>query len=118
MSIIKYFFEFLIIIILFIFFKILGLKFASYVGGKLGNLFGPFFRSNKKIKSNVLRAFPNLETNERLELPLRGQKANCGTLWTMAPELLRGKTHDASCDIWSLACVLPLLMAFLWKSKT
>ena len=64
MSIIKYFFEFLIIIILFIFFKILGLKFASYVGGKLGNLFGPFFRSNKKIKSNVLRAFPNLETNE------------------------------------------------------
>ena len=64
MSIIKYFFEFLIIIILFIFFKILGLKFASYVGGKLGNLFGPIFRSNKKIKSNVLRAFPNLETNE------------------------------------------------------
>ena len=64
MSIIKYFFEFLIIIIFFIFFKILGLKFASYVGGKLGNLFGPFFRSNKKIKSNVLRAFPNLETNE------------------------------------------------------
>ena len=64
MLIIKYFFEFLIIIILFIFFKILGLKFASYVGGKFGNLFGPFFRSNKKIKSNILRAFPNLETNE------------------------------------------------------
>lgn len=24
----------------------------------------------------------------------------------MAPELIRGGVHDASCDIWSLACVV------------
>lgn len=29
-----------------------------------------------------------------------------GTLSTMAPEVLRGQTADASSDVWSLACVL------------
>ena len=48
MKIIKYFFEFLIIIILFIIFKILGMKFASNFGSFIGGSLGPFFRSKKK----------------------------------------------------------------------
>jgi len=31
---------------------------------------------------------------------------NCGTLWTMAPELLGRRSHDVNCDIWSLAVVI------------
>ena len=61
---IKYFIEFLVIVIFFLIFKILGLKLSSYIGGKLGNLIGPFFRSKKKIKTNILRALPNLQPKE------------------------------------------------------
>ena len=49
MKIIKYFFEFLIIIFLFIIFKILGFKLASTLGGLIGKLIGPLFRSKKNI---------------------------------------------------------------------
>ena len=45
---IKYFFEFLIIILLFAIFKILDFKLASNFGGFIGKLIGPFFRSKKK----------------------------------------------------------------------
>ena len=48
MKIIKYFFEFLIIIILLLIFKILGIKLASNFGSLIGGLLGPFFRSKKK----------------------------------------------------------------------
>ena len=63
MKIIKYFFEFLIIIILFIIFKILGMKFASNFGSFIGGSFGPFFRSKKKITVNIKKALP--ETSEK-----------------------------------------------------
>jgi len=54
MKSIKYFIQFLIIFILFFVFKILGLKFASYISGKIVSLIGPFFRSKNLIKSNIL----------------------------------------------------------------
>ncbi len=60
MSSIKYFFQFFIIFILFIVFKILGLKIASNFSSLLLKIFGPFFRSKKLIKQNILRAFPNI----------------------------------------------------------
>ena len=63
MKIIKYFFEFLIIIILFIIFKILGMKFASNLGSFIGGSLGPFFRSKKKITLNIKKALP--ETSEK-----------------------------------------------------
>ncbi len=53
MKIIKYFFEFIIIISLFCIFKIIGLKNASNIGGILGKLIGPLFRSKKIIKQNI-----------------------------------------------------------------
>ena len=64
MKLIKYFTQFLIIFIFFIIFKILGLKFASYLSGKIVSLIGPFFRSKNLIKSNILKAIPNLNENE------------------------------------------------------
>ena len=64
MKSIKYFVQFLIISILFLIFKILGLNFASYLSGKIVSLFGPFFRSKNLIRSNILKALPDLKTNE------------------------------------------------------
>ena len=64
MKSIKYFTQFLIISILFLMFKILGLNFASYIAGKIISFVGPFFRSKNLIKSNILKAFPNLPQNE------------------------------------------------------
>jgi len=64
MKSIKYFTQFLIISILFIMFKILGLNFASYISGKIISFIGPFFRSKNLIKSNILKAFPDLPQNE------------------------------------------------------
>ena len=60
MKIIKYFFQFLIIIIMFFIFKILGLKTSSALSGKLFEKIGPLFRSKKLIHSNLKKAFPNI----------------------------------------------------------
>ena len=63
MKSIKYFIQFLIIIIFFLIFKILGLKLASNISSKILSLFGPFFRSKKVIESNIFKAFPDLDNN-------------------------------------------------------
>ncbi|MDC1250694.1 lysophospholipid acyltransferase family protein [Pelagibacteraceae bacterium] len=57
---IKYFFEFLIISSLFVVYKFLRLKVSSYISGKLFETFGPIFRSNNLIKSNIQRAIPKI----------------------------------------------------------
>ena len=64
MKSIKYFIQFLIIIIFFLIFKILGMKFASYFSGKIVSYIGPLFRPKELIKSNLLKALPNLDSNE------------------------------------------------------
>ena len=67
MKIIKYFIEFIFIIILFIVFKILGYKLASNFGSFIGGLLGPLFRSRKNILSNIKRALPDIsEKNQKL----------------------------------------------------
>ena len=60
MKIIKYFLQFLIIIIFFSLFKILGLNISSALGGKLFENIGPLFRSKKLIHSNLKKAFPDI----------------------------------------------------------
>ena len=60
MKIIKYFFQFVIIIIMFSIFKLLGLKTSSALSGKLFEKIGPLFRSKKLIHSNLKKAFPNI----------------------------------------------------------
>ena len=68
MKIIKYFLQFLIIIIMFSIFKILRLKISSALSGKLFEKIGPLFRSKKLIHSNLKKAFPstNLENLDKI----------------------------------------------------
>ena len=60
MKIIKYFLQFIFIIVLFSFFKILGLNISSALGGKLFEKIGPLFRSKELIHSNLKKAFPGI----------------------------------------------------------
>ena len=64
MNKIKYFFQFLIVIFVFFIFRLLGVKISSFIGGKIFQFIGPFFRSKKIIHLNIKRAFPNLEQKE------------------------------------------------------
>ena len=64
MKTIKYFFEFIIISLLFLVYKILGLKISSFISGKLFEFFGPLFRSKQIIKSNIQRAIPQINLQE------------------------------------------------------
>ncbi len=59
MKLIKYFFQFLLIMIFFLIFKILGYRISSNFGGKLFEIVGPLFRSKQLIHSNILKAIPN-----------------------------------------------------------
>tara|TARA_B100000963_G_scaffold112542_1_gene97947 strand:- start:79 stop:927 length:849 start_codon:yes stop_codon:yes gene_type:complete len=63
-----YFLQFFIIIIFFFIFKILGIKLASNLGGKIFQIIGPLFRSKKLIYSNIKKAFPNINQNELNEI--------------------------------------------------
>ena len=59
MNKIKYFFQFIFILIFFLIFKIIGLRNSSSLGGKLFKIIGPFFRSSDLIHENIKKAFPN-----------------------------------------------------------
>ena len=58
---IKYFFQFLLIILFFSLFKILGCRISSAIGGKLFEIIGPLFRSKRLIISNINKAFPDID---------------------------------------------------------
>ncbi len=64
MKYLKYLIQFILIIILFIVFKILGPNKSSYLGGKLFEIIGPFFRSKKLIYSNIKKAIPNINSED------------------------------------------------------
>ena len=65
MNKIKYFFQFLFILIFFLIFKMIGLKKSSSLGEKLFKIVGPFFRSSNLIHKNIQKAFPN-ETQDKI----------------------------------------------------
>ena len=60
---IKYFLEFIFIIILFLIFRLIGLKLSRILASYLFVILGPLFRSKKTIYSNISLAFPNSEEN-------------------------------------------------------
>ena len=62
MKIIKYFLEFIIVIFLFIFFKIIGRKLSSDLGCKIAKNLGFKFKSKERTIANIRRAFPTLDT--------------------------------------------------------
>ena len=64
MNKLKYFAQFILIVVFFLIFKILGLKFASFISGKFFQLIGPIFRSKKLIHSNIKKAFPKIDEKD------------------------------------------------------
>ena len=77
MKIIKYFFEFISIISLFCIFKIIGLRNASYLGGIIGKVIGPLFRSKNIIKQNIKNGLGEVDKNRETEI-INGMWSNIG----------------------------------------
>ena len=65
MNKLKYFLQFLFIILLFSIFKIIGLKYSRYLSGIIVSIIGPMFRSNDLCHSNIVKAFPRSNKNDR-----------------------------------------------------
>ena len=57
MKYIKYFFQFILIKLFFLIFKLIGYKNASNLGGVIGSKIGPIFKSKKIIKNNLKNCF-------------------------------------------------------------
>jgi len=68
MKTIKYFLEFTSIISLFTIFKIVGLRNASNIGGFLGKIIGPLFRSKQIIKQNIKTGLGNVDKKKESEI--------------------------------------------------
>ena len=68
MNKIKYFFQFIFVIVMFLIFKILGIRLGSLLGGKLFQIIGPIFRSKKLVFENIRRALPNISKNELISI--------------------------------------------------
>ena len=56
----KYLIEFIVIIVFFFIFKILGLKISTFISRKIFNIFGSIFRSKKVVSKNLKIAFPKI----------------------------------------------------------
>tara|TARA_Y100000389_G_C17354182_1_gene460154 strand:+ start:116 stop:979 length:864 start_codon:yes stop_codon:yes gene_type:complete len=68
MNKLNHFFQFIVIIFLFLLFKLLGLKLSSALSGYILLLIGPIFRSNKLSLENLKKAFPNSKHQERSKI--------------------------------------------------
>ena len=64
MKYIKYFLQFILIIFSFLIFKVLGPKISSYISGKIFEIIGPYFRSEKIIHSNIKKALPEISLED------------------------------------------------------
>ena len=84
MKSIRYFFEYIFIIILFSLLKVLGYKTASEFGCFLGKTFGPFFRSKKIIKNNLIK-FDNSLTPEEITNISKEMWGNYGRILSEYP---------------------------------
>ena len=64
MKYLNYFIQFVLTILCFIVFKILGPSLSSRLSGKIFEKIGPFFRSKRIIHSNIKKAYPNIEMKQ------------------------------------------------------
>ncbi len=93
---IKYFLEFLLWIILFLIFKIIGFKNSSNISGKIGEIFGPFIRSEKILKKNILNAFPNIDNNslKKIKKDMWNNYGRTFAEYAFIKEFKNGKLED------------------------
>jgi len=76
----KYFFQFLGVLILLLFLKILGKTYSLKISGKIFSFVGPLFRSKKICEENLIRAFPKIDHNEREKI-ISDMWFNYGTIF-------------------------------------
>ena len=93
MKLVKYFFEYILIIILFILFKLVGYRIASELGCFLGKTFGPFFRSKEIIKDN-LNKFDSTLTPEKLNDISEEMWGNYGRILSEYPYISNFRKGD------------------------
>ena len=84
MKLIRYFFEYVFIIIFFGLLRLLGYRIASEIGCFLGKTFGPLFRSKKIIKNNLIK-FDNSLTPERITSISKEMWGNYGRILAEYP---------------------------------
>tara|TARA_B100000886_G_C20386810_1_gene476438 strand:+ start:564 stop:1421 length:858 start_codon:yes stop_codon:yes gene_type:complete len=84
MKLVRYFFEYIFIIILFSLFKLLGYRIASEFGSFLGKTFGPFFKSKKIIRNNLIK-FDNSLTPEKIKDISKEMWSNYGRILSEYP---------------------------------
>ena len=84
MKVIRYFFEYILIISLFGLFKLLGYKISSEIGYLLGKTFGPFLRSKKIIEKNLIK-FDNSLSHEKIKKIASEMWGNYGRIFSEYP---------------------------------
>ena len=93
MKSIRYLFEYILIIILFCLFKLLGYRIASEFGYILGKTFGPFFRSKKVIKNNLIK-FDSALTLEKISNISKEMWGNYGRILSEYPFISNFRKGD------------------------
>ena len=76
----KYFIQFILVIIFFIFFKLLGPNLSSRFSGKIFQFIGPIFRSKKIIHENIKRAIPEINSKD-LQRIIKSMWNNYGNIF-------------------------------------
>ena len=93
MKLIRYFFEYVLIIILFGLLRLLGYRIASGFGCFLGKTFGPLFRPKKIIKNNLIK-FDNSLTPERVTSISKEMWGNYGRILAEYPFISNFRKGD------------------------
>ncbi|MFL2895954.1 MAG: lysophospholipid acyltransferase family protein [Candidatus Pelagibacter sp.] len=86
MKSLKYFLEFLIIIIFFLIFKVLGYKIASDFGNLIGKIVGPRFKSKKIITNNIKNFRPSIK-NDEINIMIKKMWGNYGRILAEYPHI-------------------------------
>jgi len=89
---IRYFIEYIIISILFVFFELIGYQKSSNIGAKIGKVFGPIFRSKNIIKKNLENAGIKNEINQKKIIEEMWE--NYGRILAEYPFLKKFKTNE------------------------
>ena len=82
----KYFLEFIIIVVFFLIFKILGYKIASNFGNLIGKIIGPRFRSKKIITNNIKIFRPSIK-NDEINIMIKKMWSNYGRILAEYPHI-------------------------------
>ena len=81
MNKIKYLIQFILILLLFLIFKILGLKYSQILSKTIFKILGPYFRNNEISDNNLKKAFVNSNKNERAEI-IKNMWSNYGLIFS------------------------------------